>query len=68
VLVIQGARDELVKPELTQKFVARLNGNTEYIEVDAEHNPAQPEHTCWQEVASHIQQFTQKQQPQTMGT
>lgn len=62
-LVIQGAQDELVKPTLTKQLLARFGGATSYVEVDAAHNPAHPDHTAWNDIVEHIQQFAQTLQP-----
>lgn len=60
-LVIQGAADELVRPELTQKLISRFRATVRYHEVEAEHNTVLPDTSAWEAVSQHIIEFAQKQ-------
>lgn len=59
-LVIQGTEDELVRPKTTQKLLNRLGTNLTYVEVNAPHNPLQPELDCWPDVQRHVINFMQQ--------
>ena len=56
-LVIQGRRDELVKPAMTQQFIKRIKGKVTYCEVDAEHDPILPSSTGWTSTQEHVRTF-----------
>lgn len=60
VLVIQGSGDDLVKPETTQKLLNRFNGQLTYHEVNAPHNPLEPNATYWNEVIQYVGIFTEQ--------
>ncbi|MEL7236778.1 MAG: alpha/beta hydrolase, partial [Chloroflexota bacterium] len=59
-LVIQGNDDELVKPEITQKLLSRLNGDVIYTEVNAPHNPLDPEQDSWPEVVRAVEDYAKR--------
>lgn len=61
-LVIQGSGDDLVSPKTTRKLITRLADMT-YLEVDAPHNPIQPELDAWADVAHAIKTFAVNQLP-----
>lgn len=59
-LVIQGARDDLVKPQITRQFVRNFRGPLQYIELDGAHELHQPDAPFWAELVSAFQEFTKR--------
>ncbi len=57
VLVIQGKRDELVRPDLTRELIRRIPGSIRYHEVDAEHDLISPAQPAWDHIVATVEQF-----------
>ncbi len=68
ILVVQGARDIVVRASQTQKLLRRLRSDVRYVEVDAEHDLTRPESPAWPPVAAAVvafaQEIAQKQEEQ----
>lgn len=59
-LVFQGSRDDLVKPQITRRFVRNFRGPLQYIELDGAHELHQPDAPFWEELVSALQDFTKR--------
>jgi carboxylesterase len=57
ILAIQGRQDELVTPQATRQLLGRFPSDVRYVEVDAPHNPLQPDMACWSEVVNAVETF-----------
>ncbi len=56
--VVQGANDELVTPDNTQKLIRRFSAPYEYIEIDAQHNLLDDNYSDdWNYIVRHLQAF-----------
>ncbi|MCA9887212.1 MAG: alpha/beta fold hydrolase [Anaerolineae bacterium] len=58
-LVVQGTRDELVLPHLTQQLASRIPGPVTYVEVDSDHSLIEPDQPGWPAVAEAVDAFIQ---------
>jgi len=58
-LVLQGTRDELVRPQTTRRLLASFPQRPAYHEVDAEHNLLDSRESAWQDVVMIVDQFVQ---------
>jgi carboxylesterase len=56
-LIVQGARDDLVKPANTRRLAELLKGGVTWVEVDAEHDLIRADRPAWQQVAATVRQF-----------
>lgn len=59
-LIVQGRRDEVVKPALTRKLARRLPALAGYHEVDSTHELLNPNGPAWGAVRSAVLAFAQK--------
>jgi len=57
ILVVQGARDIVVRVPQTQKLLRRLRSEVRYVEVDAEHDLTRPESPAWPPMAAAVVAF-----------
>lgn len=57
VLVLQGTEDELVKPVMTRRMVARFQGRTEYHEFTSDHNLLDATSPEWPQIGQTIRAF-----------
>jgi carboxylesterase len=57
VLILQGRRDPVVKPELTQQLMRRFTGPIEYVEIDAQHALIDPALPDWPQVERALLDF-----------
>src|SRR5690606_36713262 len=64
-LVLQGTRDQLVQPGLTRQMISRFQGQTQVIEVDAEHDLILSRVSSWRAMQNAIVPFIQQFQPET---
>lgn len=58
-LVIQGNRDDLVKPHATRTLTQRFNGKLVYVEVDADHQLFNADAPAWQHIHTAMLNFVQ---------
>lgn len=56
-LIIQGSRDDLVKPHMTRRLVDRLRAPLRYLELAAEHNVNEAAHEGWPQVETTLLDF-----------
>jgi carboxylesterase len=56
-LIVQGARDEVVRVNRTRKLLARLAGRAQYREVPAGHDLVAPSSAAWPEVSRTVTAF-----------
>lgn len=66
-LVLQGTRDELVRPQLTQHMISRFQGETRYIEVNAEHDLILSRTPSWDAMQHAIVPFIQQLQQESIS-
>jgi carboxylesterase len=59
-LIVQGRRDEVVRPALTRKLARRLPALAGYHEVDSTHELLRPDAPAWEAVRSTALEFAQK--------
>jgi carboxylesterase len=58
-LVIQGTQDELVRPDLTRRLIARLKAHARYVELPEQHNLVNPAIRSWSRVEHEVLGFLQ---------
>lgn len=56
-LVIQGAKDDWVRPPATQELVRKASISMRYVEVDGAHDLPNPEKPAWEQVCVEILRF-----------
>ena len=59
-LIIQGSLDELVKTEITHKFLQQFVSDVQYIEVESTHEIMKVEAHIWSEISHAVLKFTQQ--------
>lgn len=64
-LVVQGIHDELVQPKLTRQMISRFQGETRYIEVNAEHDLILARTPSWNSMQNALLPFIQQFQQET---
>lgn len=57
VLILQGRRDPVVKPELTQQLLRQFSGSIEYVEIDAPHQLIDPALPDWPHLERMLLEF-----------
>lgn len=57
MLVVQGARDSVVRTPQTRRLLRRLPGGARYVEVEAEHDLTLPENPAWPQVEAAVIAF-----------
>ena len=57
VLVVQGARDQVVRPAATKRLIAKLPQPPIYIEVNSDHNLTDPADHAWPAVHQAVLDF-----------
>ena len=60
ILVVQGARDDVVRPPQTARLVRRLPVKPRYVEVDAGHDLILPENPAWPQVEAAVIDFARR--------
>ncbi len=63
VLVLQGADDDLVRPALTRRWIKRISGSVQYLEVPGKHDLPKSESAGWSEVQAAITRFAARLTP-----
>lgn len=58
-LVLQGTQDDLVRPELTRRLVARLGTRARYVEVPDQHDLVNPASASWPRIEREVLEFLQ---------
>ncbi|NTU66169.1 MAG: alpha/beta hydrolase [Chloroflexi bacterium] len=56
-LVLQGRRDPVVRPELTQQLMRRFAGPIQYVQIDASHDLIDPALPHWPHVERALRDF-----------
>jgi len=56
-LVVQGTRDEVVRPEHTRRLIERISGRVSYRELGAGHDLIRADHPAWPEVETCVLEF-----------
>lgn len=56
-LVVQGARDSVVRTPQTRRLLERLPAAAQYVEVDAEHDLVLPQNPAWPQVEAAVVAF-----------
>ena len=59
-LVVQGTRDDVVRPPQTRQLIRRLPVQPRYIEVDAGHDLALPQSPAWPQVEAAVIDFARR--------
>jgi carboxylesterase len=56
-LILQGRRDPVVKPELTQQLTRQFAGSVDYVDLDARHHLIDPALPDWPRLEGAVRQF-----------
>jgi len=59
LLVVQGARDSVVRAEQTRRLLQRFTNGHSYVEVDAEHDLTLAENPAWPQVEAAVVKFAE---------
>jgi pimeloyl-ACP methyl ester carboxylesterase len=59
-LVLQGARDEVVAPQLAREFTQQMQGRARLVELDDGHELAADLPRLWREIEPHVERFLEQ--------
>jgi len=59
MLVVQGARDSVVRAEQTRQLLQKFSNGQSYVEVDAEHDLTLAENPAWPQVEAAVLKFAE---------
>jgi carboxylesterase len=58
-LVVQGTRDDVVKPTHTRRLVQQIPGQLQYVEIEAGHDLINPDTDAWSQITHTVTDFAE---------